>query len=629
MHRQKNAKILLMGILFCAVLFITACTGFRKMTIDTRMEMDENFQGQRVMTTILSSSIFDQAFGGDLERLQDMVTEYCPTTMQCTASEADGDVQITMTLPFANYTDYENKIGQILERTPGIYFDYSNSMFKSGFMLQEDFTSLDLFQWLLQALANEYSGLADRSLEDIFTLGDTEVVFDGGEALASQQPITVEQMESHAFDSISADITIHDNAYEVEVNFFVDSDTYYSMGDRMDAVMQRLAPAGATYNASTSDSQRIYTFGFSAYNEESLIEQLNTVFSTENCEFEVTDEGNNEQTLEARRDLTIYLDGSYFLDFSEPDTTMTYHLTADSRYSFENCESLTGFLRNFTTEQEGDTSSAYIVVGPSDRVQVEMSYSIDIRQIQAETIINGDNSLERNLIFSLGASEAEIVGDSFSTKVQGRISDGMSFETEEQDEQVLYKVHITAQSPEELSTLTTRFLNGGDTENQTSILTGGREERHRLRTISYAYEDTINLEGFLGGAVSEEGITYRITYPRQYTAALTEGTFTDVQADGNVLSLTTLNPVLTVKSEASAANIVGITQIILWWASLVLMLIGLVLNLRHIVGLWKEKEAYLGRVDLFTKKNMAGMTVCVVAVVIFVITSLRMIFRIY
>lgn len=629
MRGEKTAKILLTGLIVCAAFFLMACAGFRKMTIDTQMEMDENFKGQRVMTTVLSNSIFDRAFGGDLDRLQDMVTQYCPATMMCQASVEDGDVRITMTMPFANYTDYENKIGQILERTPGIYFDYSDSMFKNGFMLQEDFTSLELFQWLLEALAGEYGDLQDQGLEDIFTLGETQVVFDGGEALPSEQPIKVERMESHAFDSISADITIHDNAYEAEVHFFVDNDVYYTMGDRMDTVMRRLTPAGATYDVTGSDSQRIYTFGFSAYNEASLVEQLNTILSTENCEFEVKDEGNNDQTLEARRDLTIYLDGSYFLDFSRPGTTMTYHLTADSRYSFESCESLTGFLRNFSTEQEGDTSSAYIVVGPSDRVQVEMSYSIDIHHIDVETVITGGNTLERNLTFSLGSEEADIVGTSFSTKIQGRLSDGMVFETAEQDGQVLYKVNITAQSAEELSERTTRFLNGGDRDDHVSTITGGRDGRHRLRTIRLSYEDTVDLAGFLGGAVSKEGITYRIVYPKKYTAALTEGTFTDVLAEGNVLSCTTLNPVLTVKSEASAVNTVGIIQVVLWWISLIFMIFGLLFNLRHIVGLLKEKEAYLGRVDMFTKKHIISMTICITAMIFFVVTTGRILFGIY
>ncbi len=59
-----------------------------------------------------------------------MVTEKCPSTLICSAEEVNKGVAITMTLEFANLSDYTNKIGQILGKTPGIYFDASNSIFK-------------------------------------------------------------------------------------------------------------------------------------------------------------------------------------------------------------------------------------------------------------------------------------------------------------------------------------------------------------------------------------------------------------------------------------------------------------------------------------------------------------------
>lgn len=84
------------------------------------------------MSALVPASIFRQAFKSDLEALQSMVTAKCPSTLLCSADETDQGVEITMTLAFANLKDYTNKIGQILGKTPGIYYESSDSVLKTA-----------------------------------------------------------------------------------------------------------------------------------------------------------------------------------------------------------------------------------------------------------------------------------------------------------------------------------------------------------------------------------------------------------------------------------------------------------------------------------------------------------------
>ena len=71
------------------------------------------------------------------------------------------------------------------------------------------------------------------------------------------------------------------------------------------------------------------------------------------------------------------------------------------------------------------------------------------------------------------------------------------------------------------------------------------------------------------------------------------------------------------------------TQLALWWSSLVVMIISLIMNIRHIAGYIRYREKYLLKTELFHGKNLFLMTVCVVALTVFLFITLRLILRVY
>ena len=179
MGTKDKKKWLLTGILCLMLWMLCGCMGSSKISIDTSLEVNKNFKGQRIMSARISDSVFRHAFNGDLEELQSVITEKCPSTLICSAEKLDKGAEITMTLDFASQKDYTNKIGQILGKTPGIYYDASDSIFKSGYMIQENFSSLELFDWLVEALGAQYGQFEDAGVTDIFVNGKTQVVYDG------------------------------------------------------------------------------------------------------------------------------------------------------------------------------------------------------------------------------------------------------------------------------------------------------------------------------------------------------------------------------------------------------------------------------------------------------------------
>ncbi len=633
MRTKDKKRWILVGLICLSMWLLCGCMGLHlPMEIRTSLELNTSFRGRRVMSVTVSESVFDQAFHGNIKELQDLVTEKCPATMLCSAEETEEGVCITMTLEFVNYKDYVNKIGLILGKTPGIYYDASNSVFKNGFMLQENFSSADLFGWLVDALKESYTKLEKYELKDLFRCGTTMVQYDGRTFETSDQ-IEVEDMDSHAFKRISSEITMNeDGSYKAELNFIVDQDTYYAMGESMDEAVRNMVPDGGIYEVTMVDTERVYTMAFSALNEPSLVSQLNVALSTNKCKFNVESEGDSEDPFRAFKEVVLYLDASYFLDFTEEDTEMIYKLNVDPAYSLDRCESVTGFLRDSSTNTDGKYTSIYLTVGPSDEVRIRLNYAVEMQKIDVHTKIVNERLFERSFHFVFNTAQAALVGDTFEERLTGRMDDAMTLKVTDSQGYKSYTVSFQAKSLEELSKKTTQFLDGtvsDDASTFTSVISGGKESKKTLTSKTYIYEDCINFEIFMGSARLNEGIHYSMEFPRGYTAVFESGACSNVREENNEVKCTAKDKVVTVTTCGSSSNMVGLTQLILWGGSLVLTVFSLFFNVRHIVGYLRKKEKYLNQVDLFKGSNIVFMTIGIIALVVFVFTTFRMIFRIY
>ena len=633
MNIRAQKRGMLIGIICLMMLFLCGCMALQlPMEINTSLELDKSFKGKRVMSTIVADEVYEKVFQGDIKELQQMVTEKCPATLLCTANDMGDHVEIVMTLEFANYKDYVNKIGLILGKTPGIYYDATDSIFKNGFMLQEEFSSADLFGWLVDALKEKTTKLESKKLKDIFKSGTTVVKYDG-RTYETENQIQVEDMESTSFKRISAEITLNkDESYKAELNYIVNQDVYYAMGESMDDAMKSILPDGGIYEVDSTDLERVYTIAFSALNEEALVSQLNVALHSTKCVFDVTSEGDAADPFRAHKEFVIYLDGSYFLDFTQNDTDMVYKLNVDSSYVIDGCDSTTGFLKSTSSETTGDFTSIYMTVSPSDEVRVNLTHAIEMHKLEAYTKIINETSYERRFKFVFSDRQAALVRENFQKRLEGRMDDEMSLKVTNSQGYTAYTVSFTGKNLDEISRKTSQFLDGtvsDDVSTFSSVLSGGKSDEKTLKTISYIYEDRLDFETFLGSASLNEGIIYHMEYPKGYTATLEEGAYRNIREENNEVQCTTKDTIIYVKSRGELANMAGMTQRILWWGSLILTVISFVINIRHIVGYIRKKEKYLLEVDLFKGLNIVFMTIGIVALVVFVFTTFRMIFRIF
>ena len=622
----------MLGVMF----LLTACTSSGPMEVTTRLIADEKFNGQRAMSITIDSKSFKSWFDEDIEKLNTLIKENCPADMYGNAVEnEDGSVTVIMTIPFASYEEYYDKVMRVFnansydpETEPTVYFEYSDSLLKKGFTIEENFSSVELCYWLVDALAKDNSKMENKTIEELFIPGKTMFVF-GQQELETDSCIAYSHMESNALEHVRVETTLNDTgSYDVIVDFYVSMDVWNKLGIQLSETMASLVPEGGVFATKTTSERKVFTIKVTAVSTADYCEKLNQILHTDNTVFEVIEENDETDTLKARKIITQYLDGSYFLDFSDGNTKMTYVLKASPEHSFENCESLYNYVQQCTYENTESYCGTYVDVNPADQITVNLGYSVDIDKIEVNTIMHSPINFERHMKFTLTSEQNRIIGQRFEERIQDRLTDTITYEKTPSGGGYVYQVVIMADSAESLSKQTSAFLDGYDSSN--SQIFGGQSDENRLKKITYEFTDQINFMTFLSGSQATKGFYYRFEYPKKYMAHFVENSnHENILEDANVLTCITYNKVIDVKSYAEKTNWIGISQRILWWLSFVGMFVVILLNVPAILKCIKKRQLDMREFDLFSKKGYTYCTIFALCLVIFAVATIRLMFKVY
>lgn len=635
MKKIKRNLLLFLG--FVLMLLLGGCSQLKPLTVDTCLTMDTSFRGQRVMTAEMTEKEFDLLFGGDLEKLNNTLSESSPVDMDTKAEiEDNGNVKITVSIPFASYSEYYEKIMKIFsgsstdtEKIPSVYFEYSDSLLKKGFTVEENFTSTELFFWLADVMLEDIEQLSDKTDEEIFSCGTTTLVFDG-EEYSADSAINISQMDANALDTITVETTLNSNgSFDVVIDYYAGAQVVEKLGTELTKIMRDLTPDGGSFTSTQKEDSTVFTIKVTAVSTDDYVEKLNKALHTDNTIFEVTEESDELDTLKANKKITQYLDGSYFLDFSDENTVMTYVLKASPEHSFENCESAYKYTQSCTFDNTDDYCCTYVTVAPSDKITLSLGYSVDIDKAEVETIMNNEKDFVRNLKFTLTQEQNKIIGDRFEERINERLSENITYEKTQSGNNTVYTITLKATSASELSALTCAFLDGNQSAGN-SALEGGRADEDRLNTIGYGFTDKIDLSVFLSGSQATKGLYYRFQYPKNFSAHFIENNnYENVLEDYNVLTCVTYNKVIEVRSYAEKTNIVGILLKLFLLLSLAAMLLVILLNLGAILRCVKKHRLDPEEFGLYSSRGYIYVTIFSICAVIFVITVIRLLFGIY
>ena len=114
-------------------------------------------------------------------------------------------------------------------------------------------------------------------------------------------------------------------SYDAVLDYYAGTSVVEKLGSELTQIMNSLVPDDGTFSTRTTEEGTVFTIKFSAVSAEDYVNKMNQALHSDNTVFEVTEESDEQDTLRAQRGrITQYLDGSYFLDFSDENTVMTY-----------------------------------------------------------------------------------------------------------------------------------------------------------------------------------------------------------------------------------------------------------------------------------------------------------------
>lgn len=645
---NKLRKILIAAGLLM-LLWLAGCNGtISEIDIDTKLTVSTSFNGERLMTAQIPAAAFRRMFNNDVDTLKNVIDRYIPGSMYCTAQTMEnGDAQILMRIDFASVSEYQEKISKICSGNtaedavvPVINFDYSHSILKNGYTIEENFTSMDLFYWLSDAIRTEFPAFKSQDLTNVFQLGTTQVVFDGENIdLNGNDMIQVSNIESNPFDSITVMTEIdEDNVISAEIRYSVSSALVESLGTRLENMMNNLVPKDGKLDFADKSNRRIYTMTFSRETEDEYRTAVNKALGSNNTVFAITTEGDSE-SLAAKKSVVQFYDGSYFLDFTNPDTTITYILRMPSNYSLESCSSKYGYLTNERSNYSTNYCEINMTLQSSDEVTAIMGFAVDIDAVDVQTVMNAPNSIDRKISFKLSSEADTLIGSSIKDRLTEAAEgwsdpENMKVETDSLINSTLITIVMHAASPEELTQMMQTILGGEESVSSNgeavSSFSAVQEKPENPWKRKMSSADTLNFSAFLKGSSISNGISYKLTFPRHYMASFTENdAYEDAATDGESITCTTNNKIMAVRAGAETWNIEGIVVFVCWALMIVILFVIAVFNIDHIVHYLNTKTLDMDGEVLFKGRPLMTLTVSALAFVCFVIMTIRLIFKIY
>ena len=191
-------KVFLFGMLL-SLLLLCGCG----VNLSSKVKLNKDFSGTRVMSCTISSRDFNTYFQGSKEDLNKLIKKSCPDALTYTSSSDNGNDTYTFYLRFSSLNDYKKKVSDLLNFAPKITYKYGDSPFVNGLIYKENFTSKDLMTWLYTALYEEKYIDKDSS-SDLWDLKSTEISF-LGKTYETDDQINIDEMTYVPLSSITID----------------------------------------------------------------------------------------------------------------------------------------------------------------------------------------------------------------------------------------------------------------------------------------------------------------------------------------------------------------------------------------------------------------------------------------
>lgn len=454
---KKNIRyILLCSLMILSLSFLSACGA----KIDTEMKIDKNFKGERIIKATVSSSDLNSYVLTGANGIEETIKSYMPSAMTYKRIDNElGNVEFIFTISFNDLNEYTKKITEILAKNPdntivaSILYNNKNNEFKKSILFEENFTSKDLLNWLVNGLKAE-NKVSHSTVSDWMEIGSALLKIDN-QQFDVYNNISVNESETTSFDSINVETKVLDNGnFKRTVTFMADKKVIKILNDKgivLTEYLKKLTPEGAEFVEFKEDNYTKYVVSFESSTSEEIAKNTAKLFNSENSVFTVKYSSYAVNKNIIKIDVDEYIDASYFLDYDSLGLRSDLYLYDNVNIDYKNSKS-----ELYSSVIDNKTYFSY---NPNFHDTYNFTFSLPVPFESVElNIATKNNKISEKLVMSINSNLSstfkEIIEENIKSSI---ISEKIALDTKN-DEGITTYTLAYKDKPQEVSKEFKNFL---------------------------------------------------------------------------------------------------------------------------------------------------------------------------
>ncbi len=508
--RLSRLSVILICLAFLALLCACSPSQPEKADFKTSLSVSPSFAGTRTFTVTYPHSLVSP--GSDkADKLDTIIEKNCPGSLVYNKDQSSDKVSYTFTLSFTSFSDYTEKLAEILGSRPVITFANPDNALASGWRIEEQFQSCQLLEWIRTAAHAQQ----DNSFDFESSESSTSVTF-GTDTVTTTPTVSVKKLKGLPVKNIRMTTVNKNRSFDRTVVFTITQAAFDSAGKQVSEYFKSITDSNAQADWSLGNGNYTYTVSFSNLTLKELEGYTNRLLSSVYGDAEYADKTSGSTPLAFQNSFTETIDLSNYVSDGDTDVPFEYIYSVSNGSQLDNCRIYRDFewinAESLTSENNpGKVVGIYEKV-PSVTLRINDGKQYIPKNIDIALTPLDNDQLQKTFSFSYDISEGGFEASNYTAsyfRTKGIPADELS-----EDKLAVCRVSFSG-SPAELNSKVTDIF--GD---ENLITLSSSVPAMTLRTTKHI-EDTVDLSSVLVGKNIETPLTYTVK-PRdgEYTKNL-------------------------------------------------------------------------------------------------------------
>ncbi len=410
-------------------------------TVDTELSIAEDMTGVREITVKIPRRTFDKYISATWTETTTVLMNNCPRAFSCTADESNAEYTLYFKLEFDSIEDYNSKVNDIMGEDVSVKVDTPVNVFSNGIIIQEDFSSVELLDWVSEKL-NEAGYITVDNAEKLMVSGSNSAKYDGTVYDELKEYISVSSLRELAINHITINTFVTVNrTFDREIIIELPKESMdengeaikaYLEGNLLDGIEGKWKEKGktCTFTASVKDKSIELIQSFTA-----------KLLDDDGCGVYYEDSAESGDILDIIMNFNEELDFSAFSAEGSGKAPVKYN------FNIEDLDEVSVEVKvnnkaadKFTIETTDEYTTLVDDSIDTMKLQVSMERHYDVCHVLADTVVKEDDAVTRSYIFVLSEMPTQFEREIIDTKLRAATEQYAMMETDIVDEGFCFKV---------------------------------------------------------------------------------------------------------------------------------------------------------------------------------------------